>query len=356
MAIFQAVDGKLIPIAPTTFSEAGIKERDNIQQLLKQQIDVIAPDTLIISEEFGDWADSRRRIDLLAVDKDANLVVIELKRTDDGGHMELQAIRYAAMVSAMTFDEAVNTFEQYLSTTGQQSNARTRILDFLDWEESDVEEFPKDVRLVLASAEFSKEITTTVLWLNDHGLDVKCVRLRPYNDAGRLLIDVQQVIPLPEAEQYQVRIRDKRVIERAVRTQNRDLTRFDILAGPKSFTNLPKRRAIYEVIRKLFDDGVDPEAIRKVIAWKSDALTPLEGELDAASFEKALATQLTKQGNRPDTHRYYISDDELMRFRGKTYSVSKMWGTRTARALDELLKKFPDHNITVREAVDPLLR
>ena len=107
MAIFQAVKGKLVPIEPTTFSEAGLRERADLQQLLKQQIEVIAPDTLILSEEFGDWADSRRRIDLLGLDKEANLVVIELKRTEDGGHMELQALRYAAMVSALTFDVAV---------------------------------------------------------------------------------------------------------------------------------------------------------------------------------------------------------------------------------------------------------
>ncbi len=53
---------------------------------------MIAPDLLVVSEEFGEWDDSRRRIDLLAIDRDANLVVIELKRTEDGGHMELQAI------------------------------------------------------------------------------------------------------------------------------------------------------------------------------------------------------------------------------------------------------------------------
>jgi hypothetical protein len=350
MAIFQAIKGKLVPIEPTTFSEAGIKERDNIQQLLKQQIDVIAPDTLILSEEFGEWADSKRRIDLLALDKEANLVVIELKRTEDGGHMELQALRYAAMVSALTFDEAVNTFEQYLVSTGQELDARTRILEFLDWEESDIEEFPKDVRLVLASAEFSKEITTTVLWLNDHGLDVRCVRLRPYNDAGRLLIDVQQVIPLPEAEDYQIRIRDKKVLERAARTQNRDLTRYDITIAGKTLSNLPKRRAIFQIIRKLFDDGVDPESIRNVISWKSDALTPVDGELDSAAYEKALAARLIEQGNRPDTHRYFIADDELMRLKGKTYAVSKMWGTRTARAIEGLMKTFPDHDITVRES------
>jgi hypothetical protein len=69
----------------------------------------------VISEEFGNWTDSRRRIDLLGIDKEANLVVIEIKRTEDGGHLELQAIRYAAMVSAMTFDNVVSTFETYVT-------------------------------------------------------------------------------------------------------------------------------------------------------------------------------------------------------------------------------------------------
>jgi hypothetical protein len=65
------------------------------------------------------------------------------------------------------------------------------------------------VRIALASAEFSKELTTAVMWLNDHGLDIRCVRMRPYDDNGRLLVDVQQVIPLPEAAAYQVQVREK---------------------------------------------------------------------------------------------------------------------------------------------------
>jgi len=35
-----------------------------------------------------------------------------LKRTEDGGHLELQAIRYAAMVSTMTFDQAVSACDR----------------------------------------------------------------------------------------------------------------------------------------------------------------------------------------------------------------------------------------------------
>lgn len=350
MAIFHAIKGKLVPINTTTFSEVGFKERADLQQLLKQQIEIIAPDVLIISEEFGEWADSKRRIDLLAIDKEANLVVIELKRTEDGGHMELQALRYAAMVSALTFDEAVHAYERYLSGIGQEVDARSRMLEFLDWDDPDVEEFPKDVRLILAAAEFSKEIATTALWLNDHGLDVRCVRLRPYNDAGRLLIDVQQFIPLPEAEDYQIRIRDKKVVERTARTQNRDFTRYDVTVGKDTFSNLPKRRAAYHVIRKLCDDGINPEDIRSVLSWKGNALYPVDGELESVAYEKALASLLTAQGNKPETNRYFIANEELIRFNGKTYAVTKMWGDRTARAIDELLNRFTGHQISYKES------
>ncbi len=119
----------------TTFAEAGYKEREHLQSLLKQKIEIIAPDTLVIAEEFGNWEDSNRRIDLLGVDKEANLVVSELKRSEDGGHMDLQAIRYAAMISPMTFDEAVETFANYLKTEGGKEDARRRLLDHFGIEE-----------------------------------------------------------------------------------------------------------------------------------------------------------------------------------------------------------------------------
>jgi len=350
MAIFQAVDGQLSPIASTTFSKAGYKERNDLQRLLKQQIEIIAPDTLVIAEEFGDWADSKRRIDLLCIDKASNLVVIELKRTEDGGHMELQALRYSAMVSAMTFDDAVTAFEHYLGNDSASVSPRQQILDFLGKEEDELEEFPKDVRLILAAAEFSKEITTTVLWLNDYGLDIRCVRLRPYNDSGRLLIDVQQVIPLPEAEEFQIRIRDKKVIERAARTHNRDLTKFNVKIGAVESSNLPKRQAICLIIRTLWQRGVDPEAIRQVLSWKGDTLSDVSGELGEADFEKALETEVTKQGRKFSAGRFFLAEDELIRAHGRTYAVTTQWGSRTRRAMDELLKAFPDHGITYTAA------
>lgn len=218
MAIYEFTEDQFRPIGEVSFQSLGVKERD-VQKLLRNQIDIISPNTLIIDEEFCDWQDSSRRIDLLGIDKEANLVVVELKRDEKGGHMELQAIRYAAMISIMTFDKAVEIYSDFLDKTGSDLDARQTILDFLDWEEENEDQFAQDVRVVLASAEFSKELTTSVMWLNDRDLNIKCVRMKPYIDDGRLLIDVQQVIPLPEATSYQIQLREKERMERKDRSE-----------------------------------------------------------------------------------------------------------------------------------------
>lgn len=217
MAIFEIKSDRIEKISEISFSEAGLSERGDLQRLLRVQIDVIAPDLLVISEEFDEWGESKRRIDLLALDKGANLVVIELKRTEDGGHMELQAIRYAAMIATMTFEQAVNTYQSYLRKISSDLNAQESLLEFLEWDEPDEDSFAQDVRLLLVSADFSKELTTSVIWLNERGMDIRCIRIKPYEDGGRTLIDVQQVIPLPEAEEYMVSIREKSVRQRIER-------------------------------------------------------------------------------------------------------------------------------------------
>ena len=183
---------------------------------------MVCPDVLVVSEGFREWEDSRRELDLLAIDKDANLVVIELKRTEDAGHAELQAIRYAAMVSTMTFSRAVEVFEDYLHKNNIERDAASDLLGFLNWEEADEDRFAQDVRIVLVSADFSKELTTSVMWLNERDLDIRCVRMRPYRDGPRVLVDVQQVIPLPEAQDYIVRIREKAAVERRDRVEQSD--------------------------------------------------------------------------------------------------------------------------------------
>src|SRR5207248_1041236 len=103
MAIYKLTKDALVPLAETQLVAENIKEREDLQRLLRGQIQALDPALMVISEEFSQWVESSRRIDLLCIDKDANLVIVELKRSEDGGYMELQAVRYAAMISSLTF-------------------------------------------------------------------------------------------------------------------------------------------------------------------------------------------------------------------------------------------------------------
>lgn len=224
MPLYEMTSDAFRPISQASFTDLKVRERNALQRLLRTQIDVLGDDLYVLTEEFGDWDESRRRIDLLAIDPQANLVVIELKRTNDGGHMELQAIRYASMVSAMTFERAEHIHGEFLARLGDPPDeARTRMLTFLGWDEPDEESFAPDVRIVLVSEDFGKELTTAVLWLRDRDIDIRCVRLRPYEDAGKRLIDVQQIIPLPEANEYQVQLREKEQVGRKKRAERYDV-------------------------------------------------------------------------------------------------------------------------------------
>ena len=129
------------------------------------------------------------------------------------------------MVSAITFDQLVDAYARFKNrAVPDLVAARSAILEFLGWDDVEIPSFAQDVRIILVAANFSKELTTCVIWLNDHNLDVRCVRMRPYKiPDGPILLDVQQIIPLPEASAFQTQIGVKRSVERQDRTDRGEL-------------------------------------------------------------------------------------------------------------------------------------
>lgn len=214
MSLYRVTPDKLESVSRTTFAAESLLERKDLQRLLRRDITPIGDDLMVIAEEYGDWEDSNRRIDLLCLSKSSGLVVVEIKRTEDGGHMELQAIRYAAMVSSMTLEQVIKAYAR--ARGGDEDAARTEVLNFLQLDSEDEAELTGEVRIVLVSANFSTELTTAVLWLNKHDLDITCIRLRPYRMGNEVLIDATQIIPLPEAAAYEVKVREQEKEKRKV--------------------------------------------------------------------------------------------------------------------------------------------
>ncbi len=350
MAILEITRDRIAPVPQTTMADQKLRERADLQRLLRASIDVLKQDIMIIAEEFGSWEDSRRRIDLLGLDRDANLVVIEIKRTEDGGHMELQALRYAAMTSVMTFDQVVDAHREYLEALSSESDPRDAILEFLQWEEPDEDSFAQDVRIILVSMDFSREITTTVLWLNQRGLDIRCVRLTPYQHGDAVLLDVQQIIPLPEAADFQTRVREK---ERE-RSRNKsrggpDLTRFTLRLNGNVLPELPKRHAILQVLRHLAEAGVNPSTLSQHFGGRNPERTTRKylGLVSSEDVLRDLQQHTGSKRGRLHPRRWFYGPQDLIHFGGDTYVVSTQWGRHTERYLRNLTKAFPQHRIEI---------
>ena len=64
--------------------------------------------------------------------------------------------------------------------------------------------------------------------MNERDLDIRCVRLSLHKLNDQLILNADQIIPLPEAESYQIEIRQKRREERVSRSKKKDRSLFSI--------------------------------------------------------------------------------------------------------------------------------
>jgi hypothetical protein len=198
-------------IEPQGFAALDVWERKHIQEWVRSRPEILGEDLLIVNMEFDKFEGSRDRLDLLAVDREGNLVVVELKRDSFAGYADLQAVRYAAMVSTMTIEQLLAHYVDYHKKTGggevTEEELRANISDFVEVE--DFEELSSRPRIILCSENFSQEITTTVLWLRGFNLDISCVRITPHRLDDKIVLVPEKVIPLKESEQYLTSIQEK---------------------------------------------------------------------------------------------------------------------------------------------------
>ncbi|MFP1860060.1 hypothetical protein [Lonsdalea quercina] len=322
MSLFHIKNKLLSAVNKTNFQSAGITERYDLQQALKSNIASIAPDCLIISEEFSDWEDSRRRIDLLAIDKNANLVVIELKRDETGSHMELQALRYAGMVSTMTFEKACGYYECYLQKQGIERNAKTEILNFTGLDESNIDEFGNDVRIILASGDFNKEITSSILWLISKGIDITCVRMTCYSFNENIFIDIDQIISVPEVADYQVKFREKQIEQKIIKSKSRDYSMYNYNGEIFNKRNLAL---------KMMSDWIANNDLKDIDSVRC----ALDSRLNNKIIE--LVSEI------PDNkiNRYHMNDEDLIELPSReVVTISNQWGVGNINILIEFLSRY----------------
>jgi hypothetical protein len=202
---------RITKLKEVRFSDLGFNEREHLQEWLANQPDSLGEDLLIIQKEFAGFDETKERLDLLALDKSGALVIIENKLDDSGRDVVWQCLKYASYCSTLSKSNIAEMYQQFLDREGIKGNAQERICQFLGEEDFGevILNTGSEQRLIMVAGQFRKEVTSTVLWLLKHDVRVQCFKATPFQHAELLLLKLEQVIPLAEAQELMIGIAEK---------------------------------------------------------------------------------------------------------------------------------------------------
>jgi len=202
---------KIKRLEERTFSQLGFKEREHLQEWIAKDPSCLGEELLIIQKEFDGFQDTRERLDLLALDKQGNLVIIENKLDDSGRDVTWQVIKYASYCSGLSKDEIRSIFQDYIRKQGKSESAEDIISDFLEKEDFAEIQLNQGAaqRIVMVAAQFRKEVTSTVLWLMNFNIRIQCFKVTPFVLDEQLFLNFDQILPIKDAQDYAISMASK---------------------------------------------------------------------------------------------------------------------------------------------------
>lgn len=227
MYIIDKEKNRISKLQEKTFSELKFREREHLQEWIANNPTSLGEELLIIQKEFSGFSETNERLDLLALDKLGNLVIIENKLDDSGKDVTWQVIKYASYCSSLTKQEIIKIYQDFLGTKG---NAEEKISEFYDQKEIDeilLNQGLNSQRLIMIAANFRKEVTSSVLWLMNFKIRVQCFKVTPFALEEQLFLNVEQILPTKDTEDFSIGIASKAQEEIEVQEtlKNRHLVR-----------------------------------------------------------------------------------------------------------------------------------
>jgi len=338
---------KLIKLSPTKFSILQLRERYDVEEWIEKTPEIIGEELLIIYKEL--MLPSRIRLDLLAIDKKANLVVIELKRDDSGTDVEWQAIKYTSYCSNFLQEDIFKYYAEYLQS--DEDEAQLKIEEFIDEE---IDKLNEKQRIILVSKEFHSDVISAVLWLRDYEIDIECVRLQLYLDQdNQLFITPDLIIPLPEAKDY---IQKKE-------TKQKETKRSIKSSFSLEKSNLPVNELEKRLIKTLQrESDLTPRVIAFLEIISSEERVFKREEVKSELFKKGIGEDIGQSGRflsnisqfltkKSNPHLRQVIDFETGGYHGETkdnYRVIPQYRELLKLVLEKIKVKTDEENKGIR--------
>jgi hypothetical protein len=216
--LFTVVGPQAISAEPISLAEAGLKERADLQEWVIAHPEILGADVKVVAFEFDRWSAGsgpapQDRLDVLGLGQDGRLVVAELKRDKAPEPTQLQAIKYAAMVSRFTVESLADQYAKFRTARGQATSSDEALAELQSHAPEMSVKSLLQPRIVLLAREYPRVLTATVVWLCERGLDITLMQFRGYRatasdvdgvNHAQVLVSVSQLYPVRDVEDFMV--------------------------------------------------------------------------------------------------------------------------------------------------------
>lgn len=209
MYLINKEQNRITKLKQKSFSELKFREREHLQEWIANNPSSLGEELLIIQKEFSGFNETNERLDLLALDKLGNIVVIENKLDDSGKDVTWQSIKYASYCASLTKQDILKVYQDYLGTSAIAQDKLSDFFDGRELSETILNQGLNSQRLILVAANFRKEVTSSVLWLLNFKIRIQCFKVTPFAYDEQLFLNVEQILPTKETEDFAISISTK---------------------------------------------------------------------------------------------------------------------------------------------------
>jgi hypothetical protein len=179
------IDGETQRVVP-----ARMEREERLESILHADVSIIGLDVMIIGRQVV--TDYGKKIDLLAIDTDGDLVVIELKRDRTPRDVVAQLLDYASWVKALDRDSITGIWAR--QSNGSFDDAFRERFGALP------ESLNDGHRLVIVGSELDASTERIVAYLSESSIPINAVFFRCFQDDGREYLTRTWFVEPNEAE------------------------------------------------------------------------------------------------------------------------------------------------------------
>lgn len=193
------------------FEEPAFEGEREFENLLEQDADFLLDNEqlLIIGRQVPTHEEAEKetpKCDLLALDRDANCVIIELKSEKATRTVIAQALEYAADVSKLGYKELDKITRETFRQQGKPYKSLLALHNtFFDIEPGALRQssFNQKQRIIIISEGADKRLLEVAEYLRSYGVDITYISYFSYRKADEILVNTETLLGYPVISETQ---------------------------------------------------------------------------------------------------------------------------------------------------------